>query len=101
VEILGDALKIEPSPVDYLSDIDSSFYVTAYLRSWAFEAQMRTHLRERFGSDWFAKREAGSLLRELWSTGQSMDADELLQDVTGAPVEMEAVAELIGQTLKR
>ena len=53
---------------------------------------MRTHLRERFGSDWFAKREAGSLLRELWSTGQSMDADELLEDVTGAPVEMEAVA---------
>jgi hypothetical protein len=29
-----------------------------------------------------------------------MDADEMLEDVTGAPVEMEAVAELIGQTLK-
>jgi hypothetical protein len=100
VEILGDALKIEPSPTDYLGDIDSSFYVTAYLRSWAFEAQMRTHLRERFGSDWFAKREAGSLLRELWSTGQSMDADEMLEDVTGAGVEMDAVAELIGRTLK-
>jgi hypothetical protein len=61
---------------------------------------MRTHLRERFGLDWFARREAGSLLRELWSTGQSMDADELLQDVTGTPVEMEVVGELIGQTLK-
>jgi hypothetical protein len=100
VEILGDALKIEPSAVDYLGDIDASFYVTAYLRSWAFEAQMRTHLRERFGSDWFTKREAGSLLRELWSTGQSMDADEMLEDVTGAPVEMAAVADLIRQTLK-
>ena len=94
------ALKIEPSPTDYLGDIDASFYVTAYLRSWAFEAQMRTHLRERFGTDWFSKREAGSLLRELWSTGQSMDADELLEDVTGAPVEMEVVADLIRQTLK-
>jgi hypothetical protein len=61
---------------------------------------MRTYLRERFGMDWFAKREAGSLLRELWSTGQSMDADEMLEDVTGAGVEMEAVAELIGRTLK-
>ncbi len=100
VEILGDALKIEPSPTDYLSDIDSSFYVTAYLRSWAFEAQMRTHLRERFDNDWFTKREAGSLLRELWSTGQSMDADEMLQDVTGTPVEMEVVADLISRTLK-
>jgi hypothetical protein len=100
VDILGDALKIEPSPVDYLGDIDASFYVTAYLRSWAFEAQMRTHLRERFGRDWFAKREAGSLLRELWSTGQSMDAATMLEEVTGAPVEMEAVADLIGQTLR-
>src|ERR671933_520188 len=52
VELLGDALKIEPSPVDYLSDIDPGFYVTAYLRSWAFEAQMRTFLRERFGRTW-------------------------------------------------
>ena len=44
VEILSDALKIEPSAADYLADIDSSFYVTGYLRSWAFEAQFRTQL---------------------------------------------------------
>ena len=28
VEILGDALKVEPSPTDYLADIDSGYYVT-------------------------------------------------------------------------
>ena len=27
VEILGDALKIEPSPTDYLGDVDAGFYV--------------------------------------------------------------------------
>jgi hypothetical protein len=54
---------------------------------------MRFHLRERFGSDWFTKREAGSLLRELWSLGQKPTADELLRDVTGAEIELEAVAE--------
>ena len=78
VEILGDALKIEPAAADYLGDIDAGFYVTGYLRSWAFEAQFRTHLRERYGSDWFAKREAGSLVHELWETGNSMSADEVL-----------------------
>ena len=83
VELLGDALKIEPAEADYLGDIDASFYVTGYLRSWAFEAQLRTHLRERYGSDWFAKREAGSLLRELWSLGMSQTADDMLRDVTG------------------
>ena len=59
VELLGEALKIEPSPVDYLADIDASFYVSSYLRSWAFEAQLRSHLREEFGNAWFSRREAG------------------------------------------
>ena len=99
VELLGDALKIEPSPTDYLADIDSSFYVTAYLRSWAFEAQLRGFLRERFGNTWFTRKEAGSLLRELWSEGQRMNADELLSEVTGAPIEMEAVAERVRESL--
>ena len=99
VELLGDALKIEPSPTDYLGDIDSSFYVTAYLRSWAFEAQLRAFLRERFGNTWFTRKDAGSLLRELWSEGQRMNADELLSEVTGAPIEMEAVAERVRESL--
>jgi hypothetical protein len=94
VDLLGDALKIEPAAADYLSDLDSSFYVTGYLRSWAFEAQFRTHLRERYGSDWFAKREAGSLVRELWETGNSMTADEILNEVTGQEIDMDAVAQL-------
>lgn len=95
VELLGDALKIEPSPTDYLADVDDHFYCTAYLRSWAFEAQLSAHLRERFGTDWFTRREAGSLLRELWELGQQPTADELLKDVTGAPIEFESVAESI------
>jgi oligoendopeptidase F len=99
VELLGDALKIEPAAADYLADIDASFYVTGYLRSWAFEAQFRTHLRERFGSDWFAKREAGSLVRELWETGMSMTADEMLNEVTGQEIEMDAVAQLTRHVL--
>jgi hypothetical protein len=99
VELLADALKIEPSETDYLADIDSGFYVTEYLRSWAFEAQLRAYLRERYGSEWFAKREAGSLLRELWSEGQRINADELLKDVTGAELEMAAVADRVGEDL--
>jgi hypothetical protein len=100
VELLGDALKIEPSETDYLADIDSGFYVTEYLRSWAFEAQLRGHLRERFGNAWFTKREAGSLLRELWSEGQRINADELLKEVTGAELEMAAVGERVREDLR-
>ncbi|MDQ3823265.1 MAG: hypothetical protein M3321_08500 [Actinomycetota bacterium] len=99
VELLGDALKIEPSRTDYLGDIDSGFYATAYLRSWAFEAQVRAFLREKFGTTWFARREAGSLLREVWSEGQRLNADELLGELTGDTIEMEAVVDVIRESL--
>ena len=100
VGLLGDALKIEPAEVDYLGDFDASFYVTGYLRSWAFEAQLRTYLKERYGSDWFSDREAGSLLRELWSLGMSQSADDMLKDVTGGEIEMDAVGMLVAETIR-
>jgi hypothetical protein len=98
-ELLTEALKIPANPESYLADIDGSFYVTGYLRSWAFEAQLRDFLRSEFGNDWFARRDAGDLLRELWAQGQGPTADELLRDVTGAEIEMEAVAERIREGL--
>jgi hypothetical protein len=99
VELLGDAQKIQPSPVDWLADVDPDFYVTRYLRAWAFESQLSFHLRERFGNEWFASREAGSLLRELWSLGQSLTADELLDEVTGARIDMASVTERVRELL--
>jgi hypothetical protein len=98
-ELLGDALKLPVNPESYLDDIDGSFYVTGYLRSWAFEAQLREFLRSELGTDWFAKRDAGDLLRELWSLGQGPTADELLRDVTGAKLEMASVIERIRENL--
>ncbi len=98
-EILGESLKLPVNPESYLDDIDGSFYVTGYLRSWAFEAQLREFLRGEFGNEWFAKRDAGELLRELWSLGQGPTADALLKDVTGATLEMASVADRIREGL--
>jgi hypothetical protein len=94
-EILSDALKMPMHPESYLDDVDGSFYVIGYLRSWAFEAQLRDFLRSEFGNEWFARREAGDLLRELWSVGQEPTAEELLKDVTGARLEMASVGDRI------
>jgi hypothetical protein len=98
-ELLSDALKLPVHPESYLDDIDGSFYVIGYLRSWAFEAQLREFLRGEFGNEWFARRDTGDLLRELWSLGQKPTADELLKDVTGATLEMAAVVERIREAL--
>jgi hypothetical protein len=99
VELLGDALKVTPSDTDYLADIDDGFYASQYLRAWAFEAQLRAYLRERFGYAWFTRREAGSLLRELWGEGQKHTADELLREVTGEALDLDSVADRIKEAL--
>jgi hypothetical protein len=99
VELLADATKVEPAASDYLGDIDAGFYASEYLRAWAFEAQLRAYLRERFGNAWFSRREAGSLLRELWAEGQKPTADELLGDVSGQKLELAAVGDRIREAL--
>jgi hypothetical protein len=99
VELLADALKVTPSDTDYLADVDDGFYSSQYLRAWAFEAQLRSYLREKFGNAWFARRDAGSLLRELWGEGQKHNADELLREVTGERLELDSVADRIREAL--
>ena len=99
VELLSDAYRFPATPENYLSDNDGSFYVSGYLRSWAFEAQLREFLRGEFGNDWFTRREAGDLLRELWALGQGPTAEELLAEVTGARLEMAAVTERVREGL--
>jgi hypothetical protein len=97
VERMYDALKIEMSGSDYLADVDPGFYSSSYLRAWAFESLLRGFLREEFGNEWFARPEAGSLLRELWAEGQRLTADELIDEVLGAELELAAVAERIAE----
>ena len=86
---------------DHLVDLDPGFYCTCYLRAWAFEAQLRTHLREAYGSDWFRRREGGMLLRELWELGQSMRVEELLREVTGQPLSFEPMTHELREALSR
>jgi hypothetical protein len=98
-ELLGDALKVAPSDTDYLADLDDGFYASNYLRAWAFEAQLRAYLREKFGNAWFTRKDAGSLVRELWTEGQKPTADEILLEVTGATLELEAAADRVREAL--
>jgi hypothetical protein len=90
---LQSAACCVPFPAsDYLEDVDGGFYCTCYLRAWAFEAQLSAWLRERWGGAWFKRREAGTLLREVWELGQSLDADDLLHEITGERIDFPVLA---------
>jgi hypothetical protein len=93
VERMREATMLEYAPVDFLADVDPAFYVTCYLGAWALEAQLSAHLRAEHGRTWFADRRAGSLVRELWSEGQGLDGDTLAREVTGASLDLAAVAD--------
>jgi hypothetical protein len=85
--LLGDAVAVDWPARTWLSDVDPGYYVANYLRAWAFETRLRNLLRERFGREWFTRPEAGDVLRDIWSEGQRLDADELLAQVTGERID--------------
>jgi len=100
VELLRKATLIEPSAADYLRDVDEGFYCTSYLRAWAFEARVRAHLCMRYGPGWFESPEAGTLLRELWSQGQRLNAEELVRELDGSRLDLMTLAAELRETLE-
>jgi hypothetical protein len=90
-ELLGEALRITWPAQTYLSDVDPGFYCACYLRAWALETHLRTHLRERFGEAWFDSPEAGRELKALWRDGQRLTPEELLGRLTGRELDFAAV----------
>jgi hypothetical protein len=90
---LSEAMRVDWPRETWLADVDAFFYAAAYLRAWALETHLRAELRARFGELWFEQREAGELLRSLWSQGQRLPADELLGELTGASLSFSALVE--------
>jgi hypothetical protein len=90
--LLSDALRLPWPQEPYLADVDPGFYCACYLRAWALETHLRGYLRDRFGVAWFEQREAGEVLRTLWRKDKSVNADELLFELTGRELDFGALA---------
>jgi hypothetical protein len=95
--VLGDAVQVRVWPENYLFDLDDAFYCACYLRAWILEVQLRRSLMEQFGERWFANREAGAFLCDLWSLGQQLPGHELAQRLGYRGLEVEwLIADLTG-----
>jgi hypothetical protein len=91
-ELLSQAVRVAWPRAGWLADVDGGFYAACYLRAWVLETRWRAALRERFGAEWFASREAGKWLRSLWREGQRLDGDELLAEALGEELDFAAMA---------
>jgi hypothetical protein len=92
-EHLSAAVGVDWPTGSWLADVDPFFYAARYLRAWALEPHLSRLLRERFGERWWAEPRAGALLVETWRSGQRLDADDLLAELTGAELDFSALAE--------
>ncbi|RPI14076.1 MAG: hypothetical protein EHM58_17165 [Ignavibacteriae bacterium] len=80
-KITSDIMKVEYPSSEYLTSVDSNFYCARYLRAWMFQHALNEHLTNNFGNDWFINGATGSFLKEIWSYGQMLNAEELLKEV--------------------
>ena len=78
---LKDLTGFAYEPEFWLEDMDGGFYSADYLRAWIAAAQVEEHLVRKYGDRWFLKRDTGAFLKERFSKGAAIDAEELVQDL--------------------
>jgi hypothetical protein len=76
-EFLTRATGIRYRADSYLSDMDAGFYSADYLRAWIRSAQLRAHLIDTIGGDWWRRSETGDLLRSLFAEGTKPTSEEI------------------------
>jgi hypothetical protein len=80
----------------YLADMDDDFYSADYLRAWVRTAQLRAHVRGRFGTDWWRTPATGDFLRGLFAEGTRPSSEEIAERIGFAPLNTEPlVGELV------
>jgi hypothetical protein len=76
-EELTAATGIRYESSGYLADMDPGFYSADYLRAWVRSAQLRRHLIDTVGADWWRNPGTGELLRGLFLEGTRPSSEEI------------------------
>jgi hypothetical protein len=71
----------------FLADMDDDFYSADYLRAWVRTAQLRAHVRGRFGPDWWRTPATGAFLRELFAEGTRPSSEEIAERIDFQPLD--------------
>jgi hypothetical protein len=86
-ERLRRATRFRYRPDAYLADMDDDFYSADYLRAWIRSAQLRAHLRERFGDEWWRTPGTGEFLRGLFVEGTRPSSEEIAARIGFEPLD--------------
>jgi hypothetical protein len=61
----------------HLGDMDAGFYSADYLRAWIRHAQLRAHLVDEVGEEWWRSPKTGEILRALFAEGTKPSSEEI------------------------
>ncbi|MDX6506195.1 MAG: hypothetical protein QOG06_839 [Gaiellaceae bacterium] len=86
-EGLTEATGMDYRREGYLADMDAGFYSADYLRAWIRAAQLRAHLERDVGEDWWASRETGDRLRDLFREGTRPSSEEIAARIGFDPLD--------------
>src|ERR671936_291365 len=86
-ERLGDATGLVYRSDGYLADMDPGFYSADYLRAWIRSAQLRAHLVETVGPQWWERPETGEFLRGLFFEGTQPSSEEIAARIGFSPLD--------------
>ena len=94
--LLTDATGVRYRRDNYLSDMDAGFYSADYLRAWIRSAQLRHHLVDQVGDDWWRSPQTGELLRELFREGTKPTSEEIAGRLGFEPLDTRPLLHEIG-----
>jgi hypothetical protein len=95
-ELLTDATGMAYRRDGYLADMDAGFYSADYLRAWIRAAQLRSYLEREVGEEWWASRETGDRLRELFREGTKPSSEEIAGRIGFNPLDTEPLLAELG-----
>jgi hypothetical protein len=95
-EYLTEATGVRYRRDGYLSDMDAGFYSADYLRAWIRSAQLRQHLVQEVGTDWWRSPQTGELLRTLFREGTKPTSEEIAGRLNFDPLDTKPLLHEVG-----
>jgi hypothetical protein len=95
-EYLTEATGVRYRRDGYLSDMDAGFYSADYLRAWIRSAQLRQHLVQEVGTDWWRSPQTGDLLRTLFREGTKPTSEEIAARLHFDPLDTKPLLHEVG-----
>jgi hypothetical protein len=89
----------ERDTAQHLVDRDDFYEAADTFRAGFLAAQLQAQLKARFGPTWWRSKDAGRFLKDLWSQGQALTADEVAQRLGEKSVRPDALLVRLSTTL--